>query len=528
MLLNNKRIFKELPIAFGIIIYAFYINWLSGNIGIMPIDSFGFLDTGFSILKNKLPIRDFWIFTGLLVDYMESFFLLIFGNKWSSHLIHASFMNIVASLSVYFFLRNIKLDKKYSLFYTVSFATLCYPVSGTPFAYIHSYIFSLMAIFTLILAIQNKKNITWFLIPVFSFLSFLSMQTPSAYIIILIMFFSFYYFLTVKNLINIKFFLYGCLFCIVIFSIFLILTNTPIMNFIYQYILFPLTIGEGRITSSDMAYVSLVDQLNFKRIFGDFKFIHFFLVPLIIITIKNFKKNKKINVLNLILIFATIAFIFNQLLTANQIYIFSLIPLLAAILHLNFISYKFPHKTFYLIIFIVLFSTIKFHYRYNIDRKFHDLEAVDKNKAIDAQLIHKNLKGLKWISKYNQNPQVEVNTIKNAIQKIDNDDREKILITHYQFISTILNKNLNILNRWYLWDNNTHPTENHKYFEFYKKMVSNNLINNKIKVIYLLGQENEILFDDVNNYFTDVCFKSKTLEKNKFSSHEVVDCKKLK
>ena len=24
-----------------------------------------------------------------------------------------------------------------------------------------------------------------------------------------------------------------------------------------------------------------------------------------------------------------------------------------------------------------------------------------------------------------------------------------------------------ILNRWYLWDNNTHPTENHKYFEFY-------------------------------------------------------------
>ena len=525
MLLNNKRIFKELPIAFGIIIYAFYINWLSGNIGIMPIDSFGFLDTGFSILKNKLPIRDFWIFTGLLVDYMESFFLLIFGNKWSSHLIHASFMNIVASLSVYFFLKNIKLDKKYSLFYTVSFATLCYPVSGTPFAYIHSYIFSLMAIFTLILAIQNKKNKTWFLIPVFSFLSFLSMQTPSAYIIILIMFFSFYYFLTVKNLSNIKYFLYGCLFCMVIFSIFLILTNTPIMNFIYQYILFPLTIGGGRIASSDMAYVSLIDQLNFKRIFGDFKFIHFFLVPLIIITIKNFKKNKKINVLNLVLIFATIAFIFNQLLTANQIYIFSLIPLLAAILHLNLISYKFPHKTFYLIIFIVLFSTIKFHYRYNIDRKFHDLEAVDKNKAIDAQLIHKNLKGLKWISKYNQNPQVEVNTIKNAIQKIDNDDREKILITHYQFISTILNKNLNILNRWYLWDNNTHPTENHKYFEFYKKMVNNNLINNKVKVIYLLGQENEILFDDVNNYFTDICFKSKTLEKNKFSSHEIIDCK---
>jgi hypothetical protein len=79
-----------------------------------------------------------------------------------------------------------------------------------------------------------------------------------------------------------------------------------------------------------------------------------------------------------------------------------------------------------------------------------------------------------------------------------------------------------------LWDNNTHPTENHKYFEFYKKMVNKNLINNKVKVIYLLGQENEILFDNVKNYFTGVCFKSKMLEKNKFSLHEVINCKKLK
>ena len=90
MFLNNKRIFKELPIAFGIIIYAFYINWLSGNIGIMPIDTFGFLDTGFSILKNRLPIRDFWIFTGLTVDYIQSLFFLLFGLSWKSYIFHAS------------------------------------------------------------------------------------------------------------------------------------------------------------------------------------------------------------------------------------------------------------------------------------------------------------------------------------------------------------------------------------------------------------------------------------------------------
>ena len=110
MFLIKKSVFKEFPTILGIIIYASFINWLSGRVGIIPIDSFGFLDTGFSILKNKLPIRDFWIFTGLLVDYMEAFFLLLFGNNWSSHILHASSMNVIASLSLYYFLRNINFD----------------------------------------------------------------------------------------------------------------------------------------------------------------------------------------------------------------------------------------------------------------------------------------------------------------------------------------------------------------------------------------------------------------------------------
>ena len=165
MFLIKKSVFKEFPTILGIIIYASFINWLSGRVGIIPIDSFGFLDTGFSILKNKLPIRDFWIFTGLLVDYMEAFFLLLFGNNWSSHILHASSMNVIASLSLYYFLRNINFDIKFSVFYTLSFATLCYPVSGTPFAYIHAYIFSLIAIFILFLAIKNRHNSSWFLLP---------------------------------------------------------------------------------------------------------------------------------------------------------------------------------------------------------------------------------------------------------------------------------------------------------------------------------------------------------------------------
>ncbi|MDC1092733.1 hypothetical protein OAS35_01350 [Pelagibacteraceae bacterium] len=526
MFLKKTKIFKELPILIGILIYSYLVNWFSGNIGIMPIDSFGFLDTGHSILHGHLPIRDFWIFTGLLVDYMEALFLFIFGNNWNSHLAHSSFMNIIATLGVFFFLKELNLKFNYVVFYSICFSTLCYPLSGTPFAYIHAYIFSLLAIFNLVIAIKNKNNILWFIFPFICLFAFLSMQTPTAYILIILAILLIHYFFKYKNFINLKFFILGSFTSLLLFILFLYFTNTPIINFIYQYILFPLTIGEGRISSNEMAYIGLVDQLNFKRLFGEFKFIHILLFPLIFISIKNIKKNnKETNLINLTIISCVFAFFFNQLITANQIYIFSLIPVIAAILHFNLNRKKINPKLFYLIIFIVLFSTIKYHYRFNIDRKFHDLENVDKGKAINASEVHENFKNLKWISK-SEEPNKELRVIKQAIEIIDNDNREKTLITHYHFMSTILDKKLNIINRWYLWDNNTHPTENHKYFKFYKSLINKNIRENDIKVIYLLGQKNEILFDNVKNYFTDVCFESKTIVQKRFSSHKIITCNK--
>ena len=82
---------------FLLTIYAFSINWFSANVGVMPIDTFAFFDTGFSILKNKLPIRDFWIFTGLVVDYLQALFFWLFGENWSSYVLHACFINILVS-----------------------------------------------------------------------------------------------------------------------------------------------------------------------------------------------------------------------------------------------------------------------------------------------------------------------------------------------------------------------------------------------------------------------------------------------
>ena len=525
MFLKKEKLTVEALVLILLSIYSYSINWYSGNIGVIPIDSFGFLDTGYSIINGHLPIRDFWIFTGLLVDYMEAAFLYIFGNNWNSHLAHGSFMNIFATISLYYFLKEYDLKNSYICFYCLCFATLCYPLSGTPFAYLHAYIFSLIAIFNLLIAIKTKNRLLWLVFPFICLFAFLSMQTPTMYILIVLLFLLILHFFKTKEFQNLRFFLIGGTLSISFLFLFLILTKTPLVNFIYQYILFPITIGEGRITSKAIAYISLLDQLNPKRLFGEFKYIHIFLIPLIFLSFKIIKKkNRNLNYLNFTIIFSTLAFFFNQLITANQIYIFSLIPILAAIVHINLDNLKINPKILYLLIFIVFFATIKFHFRFNIDRKFHDLEYVDKGKAIKASAINSNFKNLRWISKLDD-PKNELEVIKQAIEIISEDKKEKILITHYQFMSAFTDQPLNILNRWYLWDNNTHPTENHKYFEFYKSLVNKNIKTNNIKVIYLLGQENEIPFENVKNYFTDVCFDSTTIIQNRFSSHKLIKCK---
>ena len=75
--------------------YAFVVNWISGNVGVMPIDTFSFFDTSYSILEGKYPIRDFWIFSGILLDYLQALFFVLIGKNWTAYVIHACFFNIL-------------------------------------------------------------------------------------------------------------------------------------------------------------------------------------------------------------------------------------------------------------------------------------------------------------------------------------------------------------------------------------------------------------------------------------------------
>ncbi len=70
----------DLVIVVPLIFYSFFVNFFSANIGVMPIDTFGFFDSGYSILLNKLPVRDYWITTGIVVDYLQSIFFFYFWH----------------------------------------------------------------------------------------------------------------------------------------------------------------------------------------------------------------------------------------------------------------------------------------------------------------------------------------------------------------------------------------------------------------------------------------------------------------
>ena len=66
-----------------------------------------------------------------------------------------------------------------------------------------------------------------------------------------------------------------------------------------------------------------------------------------------------------------------------------------------------------------------------------------------------NLKSLNWISPYFENPDEELKILKNLHDILKNDKSNKMLITEYNFFSSILSENLNTPSRTF--DNISYP-----------------------------------------------------------------------
>ena len=86
-------------------IFSIFFNQYIANRGAFPIDSFLVFDAAFNIISGNHPFKDYWLITGPFVDYIQSFFFMIFGVSWKSYVLHASILNMILTIFSYYFFK---------------------------------------------------------------------------------------------------------------------------------------------------------------------------------------------------------------------------------------------------------------------------------------------------------------------------------------------------------------------------------------------------------------------------------------
>ena len=496
-LVTNLQFNKYPKIIYLAILFFFSIlfNQYYGFKGVAPIDSFLIFNSGYDLSIGYLPFRDYWSVTGPLLDLIQAIYFKAFGISWFSYVLHASTFNLLITLATFYTLEKFGLNLIYCFFYAICTATLAYPIIGTPFMDHHSAILSLIAIFIFIISLKTKSNFSWFFIPIILGLAFLSKQTPAAFMGIIIAFISTIYFVYNFDRQKILYFLAGS-FAFLIFFIFLLFAyKISIVSFLHQYIFFPSSVGNYRM-------YDFLFPLEFKRIFLRFKLIHFSQLILIIVLIRNIYQNFNYIKNNEFLILLTIiltsyAFIFQQLLTLNQKYVFFIIPFLLGFSQIYFEKH-FINKKYTFLFFIIfgMISTLYYNYSYINNRKFLELSNVNFDKSINGKILDKKLKNLKWITHlYPNEPKEEILQLKKIINILKNDNRIKMVVTDYQFISVILSLYDYSPNKFWHVGVGYPPGKDapkgttysgNKYFKNYKKFFIKKLKEGEIEFVYTI------------------------------------------
>ena len=518
LIANFKSLNKEKKIQFflGVLLFFFaiVINQYYGNKGLFPHDSASHFDAGKRILLGEHPIKDYWIISGFIIDYIQSFFFLLLGTSWQTYVLHASILNGLLTLSIFFFFIKLELKLIHAGLLSFSFLILAYPSSGTPFVDHHSSFFSFLSILFLILAIRFKDSIYWFFIPVLLVLSFLSKPVPAGYFIIfngIII----SYFVILKHYKYLWYVLLGSLFSLSFFLFILILNEIKISDFYNQYILYPQSIGSSR-------YINFF-QSSFTNIIIQYKFI-FGLVSLIVFRIfylKFYKKINKVKTLEIIIVLiSTLCFVLHQTLTKNQIFINFLIPFLSCYILLLF---RRNEKISIAVLILCFFLTTKYHLRFNEERKFHELSSVNFQNSISASKISNKLIGLNWITPQRSNNVIqEINEI-NRIKKILKKEKNFLLLTNYSFFSVILDTSTHSPTRWFTFDGTDYPRTEGKFKTQYKNLFHRNILNNNINKIFIIEP---VKSNELYEYFDKSCFIEKKYLKNLIEL-KIIPCKDI-
>ena len=494
--INNTNFLNIIILA----TFSFFINLYYSSLGSFPIDTFLHYDSSSRILNGELPSRDFWVVSGLTVDFIQAFFFKIFGVNWYAYTIHSSLFNCLISLIVYFYFVELKIKKLNALLFSLSFGTLSYTISGTPFVDLHATFLLLISTLLIIKYLNSENNFIWFLIIALLFLSFFSKQVPTAYAVIIYPLILIPYFIYKKkyNRILISTAIILAFFVLIYFLLQILNID---QNFFYiQYVDYPRSIGSTRLGNLEINLFSFINK---------FKFI---ILPFLLLIFINFKQKKSLeNRIGFFLLSSFIlVIIFHQLMTKNQTYIYFLVPILFGLLdseiHLTQIKFKK-----YVSIFLILtlaFITLKYHLRFNENRKFHELTKTELLDAVNAEKIHKTLKGLNWKNPhYKGQTSEEIIILNRAHKELSKKNYENaMLITHYQFLDSIIKKKLYYPSRTFTTDGTSMPMPQNKYFNLYKKFFLNKIYQSNTDKIIFFKHEN-ISRKVFTNYISKNCYK---------------------
>ena len=192
MITVNKKVIIA---TFVLLLSSILFNQYYGNIGVQPIDSFFPFNSGYDVLNGYFPFKDYWTITGPFIDIVQALFFKIFGVSWFSYVFHASVFNFIFTIFFFYALRKFKLNINYCFLYSLLLSLLAYPSSGTPYVDHQSSYLSAMAVLCFILALKTNSKLWWFILPIIFGVSFLTKQTPTGYVFLVISFLSLIYFI---------------------------------------------------------------------------------------------------------------------------------------------------------------------------------------------------------------------------------------------------------------------------------------------------------------------------------------------
>ena len=545
MIKNNNL--KKIVFIILISLISFCVNFYFGHQGLMPLDDLQNFNSGHRILKGDFPFRDYYSITGPILDIWQSYFYKVFGNNWQSLIIHASTLNCIYSLSIFFFLNRLNITQIDSFFFSISAGLLMYPPAGNPTVEHSSLILSTIAFFYFIIGLKEKNNFFLTLSVIIFTISFFTKQVPTAYFVILCIIIYFSQIFNKINIFNFMILIISSLFSVLFIIIYFKFNDVLLLDIYNQYFLIASSLGENRF--SNLSFDIFYNKIS--KIF----FVLFLIIPTLYLSL--FKKK----ISSFLVIFGiSLILVIYEIHSNNQPITFGLLPVTIALfyyfhidenLNSNFIRYFFwliitycfyrilRFEINYLIIFILiiffefkkkislryliiiyLFISSCFYFeKYVKIRSWDDLNKDDLKRSFDAGIIDKKLKNLKWKTVYFKNPDLEKKLIFETLDYLKSLDKSVnyLLITEYQIYNLILDqKDYSPVKYWHL--NASYPSENHPQrnnFEiFFKKKITENKIS-------------QIIIDNTagfkSNNLNEFKWLSKCVVKIEIPSHNYID-----